>query len=301
MTLQKQQPSGRLVPFMFDNIPVRGLALRLDDLSNYIPSLDTHNLVIGKSLSEMLAASATLASDLKEAQDITLQIHSKSDVPLLVAQCSQDGSLRAFAEYEEDISEVTFKDIADQNALFAVTVKNDKKGKDVYQSFVHLDSKSVSSSIESYFNDSVQLPSYFRVYTDIVDGKMACGAIFLQQMPGEENDGDDWARIGMLINTIKAEEILPGKIKIEELLFRLFSEQDQVRSFPSRPLTFTNKDIRERMKSALKSLGVATCKEIIKEDEIITLTDEFTGQEHSFTASDLKKIFGSQWDEKNSS
>lgn len=297
--MQQGQPSGEIMSFIFENIPVRGSVLRIHDLVSHVPTLHHKDTDIAKSLAEMLTASAILNADLKNPANVNLQIHSSGDVPLMLAQCTSDQNLKAYIK-KDTKEDASYDELSRNNAVFAVTVEPRAGSGDVYQSLIELNEFSISSTMEKYFNDSVQLKTYFKVFTEKLDDKVSCGAIFLQAMPqGETLDEfeDHWTRLGLLLSTIKSEEILPGELSKEELLFRLFAKDDQIRYFPQKELSFFTANARERMAKALESLGVKECKSLLDEGKIV-IADEFNGQEEEFTEEDLMGIFGTGWEEE---
>lgn len=292
MEKSTSKPSGMIQPFVFDNIPIRGMVLRIENLYEHIPSLAQTPEFIEKSLVEMLAASAVFTFDLKNKSNVTLQIQSTSDVPLMVAGCDKDGNLRAFARIEEkaNLEDFAFKSLAKDNTIFAVSVEQgEQENRNIYQSFVGLNQMSVVSSIEQYFNDSVQLNTYLKVNVGHVDGKLCCGCIFLQALPEKEHNMDDWRRLDIILNTMTDKEFLPGEITEKELLTRLFAEDD-IRVYETHDLHFATPKTRERMALALKSLGKTQCEDLLKEGPIV-MTCEFTGSEEEFTETDVIGIF----------
>ncbi len=280
---------GILQPFTLDNINVRGKLLQLSELTQHIATLKEQHTFLASALSEMLAASAVLAFDLKTASDITLQIHSPGQIPLLLAQCSQNGTMRAFAETETEnrIRDLKYKDLQVKDSVFAVTVTQNGKP---YQSLVALDGLSVSHSLEQYFSTSVQLPTYFKVFTSQHNGEWGCGALFLQAMPGEKPvEQDDWHRLGLLLGTIATEEIGPHGDSPTTMLQKLFHE-DELRVFEPVELNFPTESTRERMAKAILSIGQQQAEELLAEGPIV-MTCEFTGAEEKFDAVDVAALF----------
>lgn len=303
--MTKTKPSGLLLPFVFDNIPIRGKLLQLNDLSVHIPSLEVgsnqgHSKV-ATFLAEMLSTSIALAADLKNNADVTLQIHSESSIPLMVTQCKNGNELKAFANIDKNVSDITFKDISSKKGTMVLTVEQQEQQ---YQSILALNNSSISSSIEEYFEKSAQSKTYFRVFTETKNNKVTCGAIMLQIMGessknikshlSEDDIKDNWHRLNLILNTIKTQEIVPGKYLPEDILMRLFAE-DTIRVFEKSSLKFAVADTRKKMELALKSLGVKSCKELIKEAPI-TMTCKFSGKEITFSEKDLKAIFADDWD-----
>lgn len=287
-------PIGHILPFMFDNMPVRGMVLRMNNIGEYIPSLKTAG-EISHILTEMLAANATLVDDLKHQAAVTLQIHSQSKTPLLVSQCDKNGGMRAYVNMAEGVEqqEGSYKDILSNNAMFAVSVEQHGKR---YQSLIALHEDSVAVSIEQYFNTSVQLPTYFRVFTDSKKPGI-CGAIFLQAMPSKTPSKDDWQRLAYILDTITLDEALPGKVSDKDLLRRLFAE-DAVRVFDQRNLNITMPNIKARMEKALHSIGPQQAKELLEEGPI-EMTCEFSGQSFTFNEEHVRNIFGTLWEEES--
>lgn len=300
MSNKKAKPSGIILPFLFDNMPVRGKLLQLNDLSAHIPSIEIGSNqghgIVATLLAEMLAASIAFAFDLKDAANVTLQIHSESDIPLMVTHCENGGHLKAFANMEENVSDITFKDISSANGTMVITVEQHGQQ---YQSVVDLNDESISSSIENYFEKSAQSKTYFRVFTEVKNNKVTCGAMMLQIMGENTEDQrhtltpeeleDNWHRLKLILNTIQPEEIVPGRYLPDSILMRLFAE-DIVRVFDISPLTFAAPNTKERMEKALKSIGINNCKELLNEGPIV-MTCEFSGKEETFTEKDIIALF----------
>lgn len=291
----KLSRGGIILPFMFDNIPVRGKLLRLDNITDQIPSLTKGEDEVARLMAEMVTSAAVFAFDLKGKANVTLQIHSESDLPLLVAKCNHDGILKAFAHKKgEDKLNTDNVHPTNKESVFAVSVQYAGSDQPI-QSMVPIQSTSISASVGAYFEKSAQLRTFFQVFTGVVNGKTSCAAMFLQAMPEEEIvSEDDWRRLGMVMGTVKPEEVLSPDISETELLARLFSVDDTVRIFDAHPLFFNKQSSRKRMAQALKNLGVESCRELLAEGPI-EMTDEYAGTKEIFNEADLKEIFGADW------
>ena len=154
-------------------------------------------------------------------------------------------------------------------------------------------------NIENYFEKSAQSKTYFRVFTEVKNNKVTCGAMMLQIMGENTEDQrhtltpeeleDNWHRLKLILNTIQPEEIVPGRYLPDSILMRLFAE-DIVRVFDISPLTFAAPNTKERMEKALKSIGINNCKELLNEGPIV-MTCEFSGKEETFTEKDIIALF----------
>ena len=283
-----------LRPFQFEKLPFRGRLIRLGHLKSIKSLTKAHTT----TLTEMLCAAATLTHDLKGQANISLQITSKEGTPLFVAKCNYKGELRAFVT-----EAATAAETPQTERIFTLSVDYGKNNNS-YQSIIPLDGENMSKTLTAYFQNATNLPTLFKVFTNAEN--TACGAIFLQATQEPQNtrlqDGwqddwqDDWKRMGLLIETIKPEEILPGNLTEVNLISRLFAEDD-VRLFPKMHLSFADQSNRPRMEEALKSLGVAECRTLLKEEGgTFTMTDEYTGQSEIFTQADLATLFGDAWE-----
>lgn len=283
-----------LLPFAFENIPVRGRLLRLYNIEQHAPSLTQAAPVIAQATTDMLAASALMAYDLGDNATVTLQIQSANPaVPLMVARTTHGGGLRAYAQSQQGVAPLTFEMIADGDtpALLAVTVDYNanptRKNNEPYQSIVALRAPSVSVSLAHYFNHSVQLPTLLHTFTH--NNGHTCGALFLQALPTPAPlDEDIFRRLTLLLNTLTASEFLAPTTTPHTLLNRLFAE-DTLRVFDEQPLHFAEENPRARMLTALISLGAQTCQNLLSQGPI-EMTDDFTGRTEIFTATDLAEV-----------
>jgi molecular chaperone Hsp33 len=283
---------GVVQSFMFDNIPVRGKLLRLSNITDHVPSLEVGENDMALLMAELVTSAVCFATDLKGKAYVTLQVHSPGPLPLLIAKCNWEGTLRAYAKKDgEDITKEDIRRATGDQSIFAVTVDFGREGEN-YQSFVPIKSTSISASVEAYFEQSAQLRTAFRVYTTVEEGKTSAAAVFLQAMPerGGQLADDDWKRLNLLLDTITEAEILSPKISEKGMLIRLFGMDDIIRVFEPQKLYFKEEANRKRMARALKSLGQATCTDLL-EDGQIEVTDEYSGKTEVFTKDDIDALF----------
>lgn len=291
-----EKMNGSMRPFMFESLPIRGRLLRMPNITDQVGSLKTGEDAVAQLLSEMLAASVVLAFDMKDRANITLQITSKGKLPVLLTKCNYKGELRAFAKKTEPLNEEEKALEQQEQSVFTVTVDYGRDSES-YQSIVPINTNSISTTVETYFQQSAQLPTYFKVFSHADEnGRTSCGALFLQALPHKEPvTDDDWRRMGILLSTLKPEEVLPGNVQDIDLIGSLFAEDD-VRVFHKQPLAFATATNRDRMLEALKNIGVEECRQLLKaENGVLEMTDEYTGAAESFTEDDIAKLFGEDW------
>lgn len=280
--------ANQILPFVFQNMPIRGKLIRIGGLKSHIPTLTQAGL--STPMAELVASSALMASELKNPHldadpSVTLQIQAEGEVKALMSRCSWRGNLRAFVKAEED---ATFEALTASPSVFAATVDYGRTTKP-YQSLVALNGRGVAASMESYFNQSVQLTTLWRPF--VAAGGNTVGAIFLQALPHEKQEEfeDDWQRMAFILGTIQTEEIATDALDLTTLAARLFAEDD-VRIFEKQSLEFKTPNTRKRMEDALKNLGQKVCAEMLEDGEI-EMVCEFSGKKEIFTPEDIKQIF----------
>lgn len=313
VTTQTQNPAngpahGTVLPFMFDNMPIRGKVVRIEHINDHVKSLLLGDKAIADLLAQMLVSATVMVYDLKEKANVTLQVHSQGKLPLLVAKCSHKGTVRAYAQKDhKEPKPMSADDVAkstQDEGMFVISV-DFGPGTTPYQSVVPIKGGNISSAMEDYFARSAQLDTHLKVFTETDKaGRTSCGAMFLQAMPPQGGDAalpahkekvsaDDWRRMGIILSTLQPAEILPGKLSEKDVLVRLFAE-DTVRVFPHQELTFRPDSTRQRMAEALVSLGEEEVRNIIEQEGgKLTIEDEFSGVAETFTLTDIDTIFKS--------
>src|SRR3546814_215811 len=98
---------------------------------------------------------------------------------------------------------------------------------------------SLAAAAEHYFVQSEQIPSFVRiaVRSDEGQGHLAAG-LLVQHLPeGEEGrerlhvrlDHPEWEHVHVLAETLKNEELTDPHLPLEEIVWRLFHEEEEVR------------------------------------------------------------------------
>ena len=89
--------------FVFEDTPIRGEIVRLD--ATYRAVLDRRDYppAVREVLGELMAAVALLASTLKFEGKLIMQIQGSGPVKLLMAECTQSGTMRALAQWHGEV------------------------------------------------------------------------------------------------------------------------------------------------------------------------------------------------------
>lgn len=273
--------------FIFENISVRGELVRLH--RSYQTVLEQHNYprVLQKLLGEMLGVAVLLSAVIKFRGKLTVQFQGKEQLKLLLAQCDHQSYLRGLAKWEGQILQSKLlKQL--QKGLMVITIEPEV-GSQRYQGIVSWRGKSLAESIESYFQDSEQLPT--RLWL-AVDNNQVTG-LMLQAMPSEiQNNSDDWQKIIQRGASIPKAELLTSD---NEKLVRDHFLDTSVRLFPATPVTFRCTCSVARSEQAIIIFGQEQARSILKNNNYVTVTCEFCHKTYEFDKNDITRIFsGSQ-------
>ena len=97
----------------------------------------------------------------------------------------------------------------------------------------------MGEAAQSYFAQSEQIPSLVRLAAEFA------GGLLLQHLPeGEEGrdrlhtrlDHPDWPHVAILGGSVKAGELTDPELPLDDLIWRLFHEEEEVRTLPATAL-----------------------------------------------------------------
>jgi molecular chaperone Hsp33 len=224
----------------------RGRIARLGPVVDSILASHEYPPQIEKLLAEALTLTALLGSLLKEPQgQLTLQAQTEGGIVDLLVCDYLGGELRGYVRHDgerlaEASEEPTLKELFGKGYL-AITF-DQPVADERYQGIVPLEGKNLAEAAQSYFAQSEQIPSLVRLAADKRGGHWIAGGMLLQHLPeGEEGrerlhtrlDHPDWPHVAILGGSIKAEELTDADLPLDDLLWRLFHEEDELRTLPA--------------------------------------------------------------------
>jgi len=233
-------------------IPSRNARGRVARLGAVVDSiLASHNYppVVEKLLAEALTLTALLGSLLKEPQgQLTLQAQTEGGAIDLLVCDYLGGELRGYVRHDADMlealsAEPTLQELFGKGYL-AITF-DQPVSDERYQGIVPLEGRSLGEAAQSYFSQSEQIPSLVRLAAEKRGDHWFAGGLLLQHLPeGEEGrerlhtrlDHPDWPHIAILGGSVKAEELTDPKLPLDDLIWRLFHEEDEIRTLAAIPL-----------------------------------------------------------------
>ena len=221
----------------------RGRIARLGAVVDSILASHHYPPIIEKLLAEALTLTALLGSLLKEPQgQLTLQAQTEGGAIDLLVCDYLGGELRGYVRHDpeklESLSETpTLQELFGKGYL-AITF-DQPVSDERYQGIVPLEGRNLGEAAQSYFGQSEQIPSLVRLAAEKRDGQWFTGGLLLQHLPeGEEGrerlhtrlDHPDWPHVAILGGSVKADELTDPQLPLDDLIWRLFHEEDEVRT-----------------------------------------------------------------------
>ena len=273
--------------FIFENAPVRGQLIHLNDSFQTIITQHNYPSVMRQLLGEILVAVGLLSATIKMEGRLTVQFQGKERLKLLLAQCTHSFQLRGLAQWQGELSEAELLDQM-KNGVIAILIDPDKQVGQRYEGFVEWQGSSLASSIEGYFKHSEQLPT--RLWIAVNDQKAV--GLLIQAMPQEGgksiSDDKDWEHIEHLTSTITSNELLT--LDNQTILRRLYNQED-VRLFEPTAVSFGCTCSAIRSENALLMLGQEEVEQELKDKQKIVVKCEFCSKEYTFDRVDVARVF----------
>ncbi|MCT2399190.1 Hsp33 family molecular chaperone HslO [Novosphingobium mangrovi (ex Huang et al. 2023)] len=235
----------RVLAFSVPARHARGRIVRLGPVLETVLSAHDYPPLIKHLLAEALVLTALMGSLLKEeGSQLTIQAQSE-DAPVDLLVCDyRDGEVRGYVRHD-DAAVAALGDDPSLDALFGkgyLAITFDLAvTKERYQGVVPLEGASLAHACESYFARSEQIPSLIRVAVRSNGPRCTAGGMLVQHLPeGEEGkarlhvgeDHPDWEHVSILAGSVQREELVDPVLTLEQLVWRLFNEEKEVRVEP---------------------------------------------------------------------
>jgi molecular chaperone Hsp33 len=313
MSTPATQTRDQVRRFIFENQPVRGHWVHLEDSWRELRAHASYPPAVTELLGQAVVASVLLAATLKFRGTLTFQLQGDGAVSLLVAQCTHDFRVRAVARCDETAvgtlaaarsesprGTALFRPLVGDAGRITVTVEAEEKSLR-YQGIVPLSGVSLAESLEAYFASSEQLPTRVLLTADETRG----AGMLVQKLPGAEDPagGDSSAVREAWEGAQRGIALLgPGGLRersIEELLTQGFPAHD-LRLFRGAPVRFECRCSQGRVAGLLRALGPEEVREVLKEQGAVTVTCEFCHRPYRFDSVDIEALFADRPDSTGS-
>lgn len=278
--------SNQRTRFIFDDMPIRGLHVQLQDVWQHIVQQKHYPLAIRRALGELLAAGSLLSSNLKLDGTLIVQVQGQGVLKMLVVEATSDDTVRATARWDEQVAIADDADLCTllgDNSVFVMTLQP-KEG-EPWQGVVPLEGGSIAAMLMHYMARSEQLDTHIALAAD----EQAIGGLLLQRLPEQEQNIEAWQHMTTLSETLTANELL--HLDAQNVLYRLFHETPP-RVFEAEPLEFACTCSRGKVSDMLLMLGGQEVGQVVAEEGSITVDCDFCNEHYTFDETDVNALFG---------
>lgn len=272
--------------FIFDDMPVRGLHVRLENVWTHIVGQKHYPAAIRRALGELLAAGALLSGNLKTDGTLIVQVQGQGRLKMLVVEATSDQTVRATARWDEtaDIhDDESLTDLLGNNSVFVLTLQ--PKDAEPWQGVVPLEGGSIGQMLINYTKRSEQLDTQIV----LASSDDACGGLLVQRLPETEPDAASWEHVSTLVQTLTPEE-LTG-LDAQHVLYRLFHETPP-RVFDPENIEFACTCSRGKVSDMLLMLGGEEVGGVVAEQGSIQIDCDFCHAKYVFDETDVNALFG---------
>lgn len=272
--------------FIFDDMPVRGLHVRLENVWKHIVGQKHYPPAIRRALGELLAAGALLSGNLKTDGTLIVQVQGQGRLKMLVVEATSDQTVRATARWDEtaDINDdESLTDLLGGNSVFVLTLQ--PKDAEPWQGVVPLEGGSIAQMLINYTKRSEQLDTQIV----LASSDDACGGLLVQRLPETEPDAASWEHVGTLVQTLTPEEL--SELDAQHVLYRLFHETPP-RVFDPESIEFACTCSRGKVSDMLLMLGGEEVGGVVAEQGSIQIDCDFCHAKYVFDETDVNALFG---------
>jgi molecular chaperone Hsp33 len=278
----------------------RGRFARLSTVVDQVLSNHRYPPVIERLMAEALVLTALFGSLLKEPEgQVTIQAQTESGIVDLLVCDYKHGELRGYIRHDRE----RLADAGPNPSLItlfgkgylAVTFDHPVM-EERYQGIVPLEGDSLAAAAQSFFGQSEQIPSIVRLAVEKREGRWVAGGLLMQHLPeGEEGrerlhtrlDHPDWPHVAILAGSVNAEELTDPALPLEDIVWRLFHEEDEVRTLDKLPMTRGCRCDPDYVRSVIARFPEDERDEMVGEDGMIRVDCEFCSSSFAFAPREL--------------
>lgn len=252
MSIERSIPDGetgfdRTLGFTISGANARGRIVRIGPVLEDILSAHDYPPAIKHLLAEALVLTAMMGSLLKEeGSQLTVQAQAEGGIVSLLVCDYLDGKVRGYVQHDPsrigDVGSSPTLETLFGEGYLAITFDLAATG-ERYQGLVGLEGASLSHAFQAYFERSEQVPTLLRVGIRVTGREAVAGGLLIQHFPeGEEGrerlhirseEPDlDWERVEVLASSARYEELVDASLSLEQIVWRLYHEEPEVRVEP---------------------------------------------------------------------
>jgi molecular chaperone Hsp33 len=266
----------------------RGRLARVGPVLDRVLANHNYPPVVENLLAEALVLTALLGSLLKDPLgQMTLQAQTENGIVDLLVCDYLGGELRGYVRHDAE----RLAEAGPQPSLFALFGKgylaitfDQPATNERYQGIVPLEGNSLADAAQSYFSQSEQIPSLVRLAAQKRDRGWSAGGLLFQHLPeGEEGrerlhtrlDHPDWPHVAVLAGSVRPDELTDRTLALDDLAWRLFHDEDEVRTLEPMKLTRGCRCDPDYVRSVIARFPVEERAQMVGEDGLIRVDCAF--------------------------
>ncbi len=240
----------RMLAFTLPERNAHGRVVRLGPVLGDILAAHDYPRPVRDFLAEALTITALMGGLLKSAgSQLTMQAQAERGIVELLVCDFRDGELRGYVKHDPQ----RLAELGPRPSLAAllghgslgITFEVSETGQR-YQGIVPLEGSSLAEAVEAYFAQSEQVPTLIRTAAGWKPNGAVSGGLLLQHLAHGEagrerlhlrQDQADWDYVAILAHSVRPDELVDVGLSSEELVWRLFHEEREIRVQPTAPLT----------------------------------------------------------------
>ncbi len=295
-------PRG-IQPFFLPDRPVRGRLIRLGRLADALLSRHANHPAVTTLTGQALALVAALSSALKFRGSFSLQVKGDGPIRMLLADCTDSGALRGYAQADADRLATVLAESPDPSArallgegYLAFTV-DQGTSTDRHQGIVTITGASLAEMTLHYFATSEQMACTVRLACAHTPAGWRASALILERIAGQggiesslsaADQEEAWRTANILAETLTDAELLDDDLSSEDLLYRLFHTEGVAADLP-RALAYGCRCSRQRLTNVLETFSTDDLDHMNVDGDIV-MTCEFCNYDFRFQRTDVRGL-----------
>jgi molecular chaperone Hsp33 len=278
----------------------RGRLARLGPALDHILANHNYPRVIELLLAEALVLTSLLGALLKDpGGQMTLQAQTENGIIDLLVCDYRGGELRGYVRHDAE----RLAEAGPNPNLFSLFGRgylaitfDQPASNERYQGIVPLEGESLAQAAQNYFSQSEQIPSIVRLAARKGEQGWVAGGLMFQHLPeGEEGrdrlhtrlDHPEWPHVAILAGSVKDEELTDPALPLEDLVWRLFHEEEEVRTLEPVALSRGCRCDPDYVKSVIARFPLEEREAMVGEDGFIRVDCAFCATDFPIALEDV--------------
>ncbi|MEM6441022.1 MAG: Hsp33 family molecular chaperone HslO, partial [Pseudomonadota bacterium] len=310
-----------VLPFQLDRSDIRGRAARLDATLGDILGKHDYPPAVAGLAAEAALITALIGQTMKLRWRLSLQVRGDGPIRLIATDWyapkaeGEPAHMRAYAGFDAEALDPAVSPYRQLGKGYFAVIIDQGAGMRPYQGMTPIAGGSLAACAETYFAQSEQIATRFALASAEAGVPGAppswrAGGIMLQHFPpaspfvggeggtGEDGlltaadvaemgeNGEDWIRANMLLDTAETHELLGPHVDPQTLLLRLFHEE-RPRVWPAQPVRFGCTCSAEKVRAALHQYSAKDIASMTTVEGCVTADCQFCGTRYTFDPATL--------------